>query len=137
MDFNLIAAGIDFTPIITNVLLAVVTVVIGAIGKAARDFTVANKNNKQFALVTSIIEQGVQFAEQVYSSADGQEKKDAALDYIQRELDKQGIKVNVDLISDSIEAAVLREFNYGTTVEPQPAEAVAVTEPSSPSESLT
>lgn len=136
MDINAIFAGIDWTPIISNILLAVVTVVIGAVGKAARDFTVANKNNKQFALVTSIIEQGVQFAEQVYESADGQSKKAAALDYIQRELDKQGVKVNVDLLSDAIEAAVMREFNYGTSVEPQPAETVVDTTPASPAEKL-
>lgn len=137
MDLNGIVGGIDWTPIISNILLAVVTVVVGVVGKAARDFTVANKNNKEFALVTSIIEQGVQFAEQVYSSTDGQEKKAAALDYIERELAKQGIKVDLDIISDAIEAAVLREFNYGESLEPQPVETINTSEATSPAESLT
>lgn len=136
MDVNTILGGIDWTPIITNVLLAVVTIIVGALGKAARDFTVANKNNKEFALVTSIIEQGVQFAEQVYNSSDGQAKKAAALDYIERELAKQGIKIDVELVADAIEAAVLREFNYGESLEPQPVETINATEAKSPSESL-
>lgn len=131
-----ILAGIDWTPIITNLLLAVVTIVVGFVGKAARDFTVANKNNKEFALVTSIVEQGVQFAEQVYNTSDGQAKKAAAIDYIERELAKQNIKIDLDLVADAVEAAVLREFNYGAAVEPEPVETVVDASATSPSDKL-
>lgn len=108
----------DFTPVIAQVFLAVATAVVGFVGVAARNFINANKNDKNWGLLTDIVEVGVQAAEQLYGRQNGAEKFDTALAYVEAELAKQGLKVDAKTIAAAIEAAVLREFNYPQAVEP-------------------
>lgn len=125
---------VDLSPYLTQIFLAVMTAVVAFVGKAARDFIAANKDNKNYALLNDIAEVAVQAAEQLYAKQDGETKKAAAIEYAQSALDKTGIKFDAAALENAIEAAVLREFNYPAAVEPAtpPAETVVGVSPSSP-----
>ena len=59
----------------------------------------------------------VQAAEQAGMAGYIQDKKQYALEVAQRYLDAKGIKIDVELISDAIEAAVFAELNKGKAIE--------------------
>ena len=110
------------TPYLVDAALAVFTVALGFVGRAIHGFVNAHKNDKNFQFLTSVATVAVQAAEQMYGS-DGQAKLDFATKYVQAELDKRNIKVDVEDIRAQVEAAVLAEFNYPQAVEPATAPA--------------
>lgn len=117
---------IDWTPIIAQVLGVVVTGVIGLVGLSVRSFLQSKLNNEQLVFVEDVAAIAVQAAEQTYKAGNGEVKKEFALDFLEAELTKRGIKVDVDEISTIIEAAVMKEFNFPASVEPAPAPAETV-----------
>lgn len=127
-----ILSQIDFTPLAVNFAVTVAGIVLAFLGKAVRDFTVANKDNKNYGLLVSIVENAVQAVEQVYKDVDGDTKKSAAIAMAEAALEARGIKVDLDEIDAAIEAAVLREFNFPAAVEPAapPTETVVNVSPS-------
>ena len=127
-----ILSQIDFTPLAVNFAVTVAGIVLAFLGKAVRDFTVANKDNKNYGLLVSIVENAVQAVEQVYKDVDGDTKKSAAIAMAEAALQARGIKVDLDEIDAAIEAAVLREFNFPAAVEPAapPTETVVSVSPS-------
>lgn len=108
----------QLTPIIVQVMMLVVTTVIGAIGFAARKWINTKFNKEQLEVINDIALVGVQAAEQLFKHFDGEAKKQFALEYAEAELAKRGINVDLDELSTIIEAAVLAEFNYPASVEP-------------------
>lgn len=127
---------IDWTPIVSNIVLSIAGVVFAVVGKAVRDFTIANKENKNFALLTSIAEAAVQAVEQVYGENEGDTKKAAAIEAVEAALATRGLKIDLDEIVNAIEAAVLREFNFSTAVDPTPSETISIADSTSPAENL-
>lgn len=127
-----ILSQIDFTPLAVNFAVTVAGIVLAFLGKAVRDFTVANKDNKNYGLLVSIVENAVQAVEQVYTDVDGDTKKKAAFALVEAALKARGINVDLDEIDAAIEAAVLREFNFPAAVEPAepPTETVVTVSPS-------
>jgi LL-H family phage holin len=120
------------TPLLINVAIGVVTTIIGVVGVAFRSFLNAKLNAEQLALFNEVATIGVQAAEQLYGAANGDAKKDFAIQFVEAELAKRGIKnVDVDRIASVIEAAVLAEFNFPAAVTPAeaPAETVVVAGP--------
>ncbi len=106
------------TPIVVNAVVVVVGAVVAAIGVQVRkaQATVAKDKNADF--INKVIEIGVQAAEQVYGAANGEAKKGYAIDFAEKWLSEQGLKVDLDTIDAAVEAAVMREFNYPAAVEP-------------------
>ena len=118
---------------LSGVFIAVLTAAVGFLGRAAQGWLNANKNdaNVQFLLRLATI--GVQAAEQVYGGENGDAKKAYAIEFIQAELDKRKIPVDIGSIEAAVESAVLAEFNYPAAVTPAepPTETVVVSEATS------
>lgn len=109
---------VDLSPYLAQLFLAVVTAVVAFVGNEARKFTKAHFNNTQLDVITKVATIGVQAAEQLYSTFNGEDKKNFAMQYAQAELAKRGINVDVEQLSAIIEAQVLDQFNYPDAVEP-------------------
>ncbi len=107
-----------FTPIIVNAVIVVVGAVAAAIGVQIRKVQATVSKDKNADFINKVIEIGVQAAEQVYGAANGDTKKDYALDFAEKYLASKGIKVDLDVLDTAVEAAVMREFNYPAAVEP-------------------
>lgn len=105
----------DFTPYLTQLFIAVVTAVIAIVGNGVRSYLKAHVSKDQIAVVDKLASVAVQAAEQVYGSAGGADKKAYAIDYVQTELARRGIKVDASSIETAIEAAVMTEFNFPDT----------------------
>lgn len=105
-------------PTIIATFISVATAAIGFIGFQVRKFIASQANNEHADFLARVAEIAVQAIEQTYAAADGDAKKAAAIEAAERLLESRGVKVDVDVISDAIEAAVLREFNYPAAVTP-------------------
>ncbi len=69
---------------------------------------------ERWQLIQDIVEDGILFAQQVYKHASGEEKKEAAIQYIVDGLNERGIKVTRKQISGMIEAVLKRlKLFYG------------------------
>lgn len=71
----------------------------------------ANLNEKQLALATEIVHEAVLAAEQVGLGDALIDKKDYALDLAEQWLASHGIKLDLKILDNLIEAAVMDEFN--------------------------
>lgn len=105
-------------PTIITTFIGVATAAIGFIGFQVRKFIASQANNEHADFLSRVAEIAVQAIEQTYSAANGDEKKQAAINAAERLLESRGVKVDLDVIEDAIEAAVLREFNYPAAVTP-------------------
>lgn len=117
------------TPYLVDGALAVFTVALGFVGRAVHGFINAHKNDKNFAFLMNVATMAVQAAEQQFGS-DGEAKLAWATKYVQAELDRRNIRIDVDQVRAQIEAAVMSEFNYPAAVTPAdaPAETTVVSE---------
>jgi hypothetical protein len=107
-----------FTPIIVNAVVAAIGIVVAAVGVQVRKVQASTANNHNADFINKVIEIGVQAAEQVYGAAEGDQKKAYAIDFAEKWLADRGVKVDIDILDSAVEAAVMREFNYPTAVEP-------------------
>ncbi len=101
------------------VFLTTVTAVIGFVGNELRKQIAARTTNDQVEFLQRVAAIGVQAAEQLFGELAGEEKKAFALQYIQAELDKRGIKLDAAQLEALVEATVLEQFNW-PAVEPTP-----------------
>lgn len=130
MDFAPIINQI--TPILADLLIAVVGLVVAFVGNETRKLLSNKSVASNISVLQTIATIGVQAAEQLYASEAGDDKKAYAIQYVQNELDRHGLKFDVDAIETAIEAAVLAEFNYPSALEPAPTETVVTASASKP-----
>ena len=97
--------------LINALIVALVPVVIGALGYLAKQVIAlvkANVSREQYAMLEQIAMTTVVSLEQTLKSKAGEEKKAAALAIVRSECAKHGIKLNEAAIETAIEAAVYR-----------------------------
>lgn len=95
-------------PAVTTILVALAALLV-AQGIA---FVRRRTSQEQFALIQRIAAQAVTMAEQV--STDNAEKKRLAVEHAQALLEKYGIKLDLVVLEEAIEAAVFSELKAGT-----------------------
>lgn len=98
--------------IINGIIVALVPVVIGALGylgKQVINLIQANVSREQYAMLEKIAAATVASINQTLSSKAGEEKKEAALALVRSECAKRGIKLDEEAIGNAVEAAVYRE----------------------------
>lgn len=105
------------SPEFIGLLIAVITAVVGFVGKSLRDLIGRKVTAEQLQLLMIIAKQAVQVAEQTGLARTGEEKKAEAIRVAQVYLDAYGIKISVAQIAAAIEAAVFSEL---TKLEPAP-----------------
>lgn len=111
------------SPEFIALLIAVITAVIGFVGKSLRDLIGRKVSAEQLQLLMVIAKQAVAVAEQTGIAATAEEKKAEAVRVAQVYLDAYGIKVNAGQIAAAIEAAVFTEL---TKFEPVPDELTGI-----------
>jgi LL-H family phage holin len=97
--------------IINALIVALVPVVIGALGYLANEvikLIQANISKEQYAMLEKIAAATVASINQTLSSKAGEEKKQAALALVRSECAKRGIKLDEEAIGNAVEAAVYR-----------------------------
>jgi LL-H family phage holin len=107
---------------ISNGLPLVITAVVGFVGIEVRKWVKANATDAQVTAFQKFARIGVQAAEQIYGAGQGDEKFEYAKNFIETELAKRGVKVELDAIQAVIESAVLQEFNWPEAVVSEPGE---------------
>jgi LL-H family phage holin len=105
------------SPEFVALLIAVITAVVGFVGKALRDLIGSKVSAEQLQLLMVIAKQAVAVAEQTGIAKTGEEKKAEAIRVAQVYLDAYGIKIDVQRVAAAIEAAVFTEL---TKLEPAP-----------------
>lgn len=72
--------------------------------------------DQQWKLLNSVVDSAVQVAEQSglagYIANEAQEKKAYAVNYAKKVLAEYGLTVDLDILYDAIESAVLQNFNW-------------------------
>jgi LL-H family phage holin len=105
------------SPEFVGLLIAVITAVIGFVGKSLRDLIGKKVTAEQLQLLMVIAKQAVAVAEQTGIAKTGEEKKAEAIRVAQTYLDAYGIKIDAAQVAAAIEAAVFTEL---TKLEPAP-----------------
>jgi LL-H family phage holin len=105
------------SPEFVALLIAIITAVVGFVGKSLRDLIGRKVSAEQLQLLMVIAKQAVAVAEQTGIAKTGEEKKQEAIRVAQVYLDAYGIKIDVGQIAAAIEAAVFTEL---TKIEPAP-----------------
>ena len=101
------------SPAIQDLLVAVL---VYASGRAAMWFRAKYEAQKSYD-VDLLIQIAVRAAEQLYKCKDGEAKFDYAINLVEAELARIGFKIDIELLTAKIEAAVMDEFNYGRKFE--------------------
>lgn len=70
-----------------------------------------NEKPSTYEKLEKITKDAVMIAEQLKIANVIEDKKNYAIDYIQKEADKIGLKVNIEQVSDMIEKVVFEELN--------------------------
>lgn len=69
------------------------------------------------SILAYFAEQAVFASEQIYGSGHGETKKEYAMQIVQGWLDELGLRIDVKMISDAIEAEVYRQFHLESAEE--------------------
>lgn len=98
--------NVDYTPII-QAIFGLIIALLGSFWTLKISPMLKQKfSEKQIAIIINVVQRLVEAAEQVYDSAEGKKKKEYVLELAQKELIARGIKIDVDVLSGYIEAAV-------------------------------
>lgn len=109
--------------LLQNLLLALLVPLFGLAARLLIDWANAKRaeltaaQNKNLNLV---IRMAIMAAQQLYNAGDGASKKRYALDVAESWLTKQGLNIDLDVLSAAIEATVYDEFHRFD--EPKPVE---------------
>jgi hypothetical protein len=106
MDWNSVLTTIINA--LLPVILTAFTAIAGLVGTKAKSFL----EKKEFSFITKeVIEDTVQYVEQVYKDTKGEEKLNKVLESVQNQLQSKGIEVTADELKIKIEAAVYKLTN--------------------------
>lgn len=109
MDFN----SPELQTAIANILLLVITGVVGAISKAVYTFVKTKTSANQFAILEQVVTSAIRTAEQGAIAGFVTDKKATAFAIVNEGLKNAGIRnLTAAQIDAAIEAAVKYEFNH-------------------------
>ena len=101
--------------LLQGVLIAAVPIVVGFVAQWLRSQVALQKaklSAQQISIINQIVSIAINAAEQLGLAEAIDDRKDYALAYAQEYLNLHNIKLDINLISVAIEAAVLSEFNW-------------------------
>ena len=96
----------NFSIDLTQIILAIIGIVGSVVTAYCIPLIKQKTNEKTYNAIMLACNTAVYFAEQWYYSEDGEIKKQHALEHAQNELEARGIHVDIELISECIEAEV-------------------------------
>ena len=116
--------------VLTQVLRIVLPVCVALIFKWAIELYLKIKAEQPdiVPILDYVVEQAVLCAEMIYGSGHGEEKKDMAKKQVVKWLEEIGLSIDVDIISEAIEAEVYKQFHQYTAIEIPTDQAVTVYE---------
>ena len=89
---------------LTQIIIAVIALIFSVITGYLIPWIKSNTNEHTYKLLEMACSSAVYFAQQWYKQEDGEKKKEEAIKYAEKWLSERGIKVDMELVSDTIEA---------------------------------
>ena len=89
---------------LTQIIIAVITLIFGVITAYGIPWLKSITSEKVYGILQLACNSAVYFAQQWYKQEDGERKKEEAIKYAEAYLAERGIKVDVQLLADTIEA---------------------------------
>ena len=89
---------------LTQIIVAIITLLFSVITGYLIPLIKSKTSEKMYSILKMGCEAAVFFAQQWYKQEDGEVKKEKAIEYAENWLKERGIKVDMQLISDTIEA---------------------------------
>lgn len=102
----------EFGQLVTNVLVALASLIITAIGTVVTGFIKSRTTKEQWATIQQIVNAAVTAAESAGLAGQVSDKKSAAIQFASAMLASRGIKIDAEALDAAIEAAVLAQFNF-------------------------
>ena len=91
---------------VTQIIIAVITLLGGIVVRYFIPWLKSNTSEKTYEILTAACKSAVYFAQQWYKCDDGEKKKEEAIKHAEAYLKERNISVDVNLISECIEAEV-------------------------------
>ncbi len=89
---------------VTQIIVAVITALIGVVVRYFIPWLKNNTSAKVYGIIEAACDSGIYFAQQWYKQEDGEKKKEEAIKHAEAYLKERGITVDLNLVSDVIEA---------------------------------
>lgn len=89
---------------LTQIIIAIITLLFSVITGYLIPFIKSKTDERTYNMIVMGCEAAVYFAQQWYKQEDGERKKEEALKYAENWFEERNIKVDMSLISDTIEA---------------------------------
>ena len=89
---------------LTQIIIAVITLLFSVITGYLIPLIKSKTDEKTYNMLKMGCEAACFFAQQWYKQEDGEVKKEKAIEYAEKWLEERGIKVDLNLVSDTIEA---------------------------------
>ena len=93
---------------ITQIICAIAVAIIGAVVRYFIPWLKSNTSEKVYNILEMACSSAVYFAQQWYKQEDGEKKKEEAMKYAEAYLAERGIVIDLDVVSDCIEAELKR-----------------------------
>lgn len=117
MDSILTAIAPDVSTLLANLLIGVITALIGIAGTAVTNFLKSKLNAQQLETLGEIAAIAVNYAEQKGLVSEAIDKKSEALKAATDLLADRGIRIDPAALDAAIESAVLEQFNRSLVME--------------------
>ena len=91
---------------LTQIIIAVITLLFSVVTGYLIPLIKSKTSEKTYSMLCMGCEAAVYFVQQWYKQEDGEKKKEEAIKYVENWLKERGIKVDMQLVADTIEAAL-------------------------------
>lgn len=89
---------------LTQIIVAVIALIFSVITGYLIPWIKSNTNERTYKMLEMGCQAAVYFAQQWYKTEDGEKKKEEAIKYAENWLKERNIKVDMNLVADTIEA---------------------------------
>ena len=89
---------------LTQIIIAIIALIFSIITGYLSPWIKSNTNEHTYKILEMACQSAVFFAEQWYKCDDGEKKKEEAIKYVENWLKERNIKIDGNLIADTIEA---------------------------------
>ena len=96
---------------LTQIIIAVITLLFSVITGYLIPWIKSNTSERTYKMLEMGCSAAVYFVQQWYKQEDGEKKKEEAIKYAENWLKERGIKVDMQLVADTIEAELKRAKN--------------------------
>ena len=96
----------NFTINLTEIICALITVIAGIVTGFFIPWLKSKTSANTYSIIEFVCESAVYYAQQWFKTEEGEKKKEEAMKYAEAYLEQRGIKVDFNILSETIEAAL-------------------------------